>query len=157
MNTGGGRFEMLLRTLVRHWATTVMGLLVLILLIGLLFQNGTSPDAREPSPDVTTTNATGGPAGSDGLGVVALDDLPDQAQETVRLIRAGGPYPYRQDDSVFRNREGLLPDRQSGYYREYTVPTQGADDRGERRIVKARDGTLYYTDDHYESFARIRT
>jgi ribonuclease T1 len=54
------------------------------------------------------------------------------------------------------NRERLLPEKARGYYREYTVPTPGARDRGARRIVTGRDGEAYYTDDHYRSFRRIR-
>ena len=42
-----------------------------------------------------------------------------------------------------------------GYYREYTVPTPGSDDRGARRIVAGDGGELYWTGDHYSSFSRI--
>jgi guanyl-specific ribonuclease Sa len=50
-------------------------------------------------------------------------------------------------------RTGRLPKRQSGFYREYTVPTPGESDRGARRLVTG-GGTaeLYYTGDHYVSF-----
>ena len=82
-------------------------------------------------------------------------DLPGEARETLALIRAGGPFPYSRDGAVFGNREGLLPKRSRGYYREYTVKTPGAKDRGARRIVAGRDGELYYSDDHYRSFRRI--
>lgn len=85
--------------------------------------------------------------------------LPPEAQETLRLIARGGPFPHRQDGSVFGNREDRLPRRPSGYYREYTVPTPGARNRGMRRIVcggapKTPDA-CYYTADHYASFRRI--
>jgi ribonuclease T1 len=56
---------------------------------------------------------------------------------------------------VFQNRENLLPQKPSGYYREYTVETPGSPDRGPRRIVTGADGEMYYTDDHYESFRRV--
>jgi ribonuclease T1 len=85
-------------------------------------------------------------------GTVALDTLPPEAVDTVELIARGGPYPYRQDDGVFGNREGLLPERPSGTYREYTVETPGSPDRGARRIVVGGGRELYYTDDHYDSF-----
>jgi ribonuclease T1 len=49
----------------------------------------------------------------------------------------------------------LLPDKSSGYYHEYTVPTPGASDRGARRIIVGSGGELYWTDDHYRSFERI--
>ncbi len=50
----------------------------------------------------------------------------------------------------------LLAQRARGYYREYTVKTPGARDRGARRIVAGNGGEFYYTDDHYRSFRRIR-
>lgn len=87
---------------------------------------------------------------------IAAADLPPEARETLALIRAGGPFPYRKDGSTFMNREGRLPAKPRGHYREYTVPTPGARDRGARRIVTGRDGEAYYTDDHYRSFRRIR-
>lgn len=93
-------------------------------------------------------------------GVVALAELPKEAQATERLIRAGGPFPYRKDGSVFGNRERLLPLQRRGHYREYTVETPGSRDRGARRIVcggtpPTRPEACYYTDDHYASFRRI--
>jgi ribonuclease T1 len=86
---------------------------------------------------------------------IAVHELPPEARETLRLIRAGGPFPYARDGVVFHNREGLLPKRERGYYREYTVKTPGAKDRGARRIVSGKGGELYYTHDHYRSFRRI--
>jgi len=56
---------------------------------------------------------------------------------------------------VFSNRESQLPKRNRGYYREYTVKTPGAKDRGARRIVAGVPGEYYYTDDHYKTFRRI--
>jgi ribonuclease T1 len=82
-------------------------------------------------------------------------DLPREARETLALIKAGGPFPYAQDGRVFSNREKLLPIRSRGYYREYTVRTPGARDRGARRIVAGDGGEYYYTADHYRSFRRI--
>jgi ribonuclease T1 len=81
--------------------------------------------------------------------------LPKEAVETAALIKRGGPFPHDRDGITFGNREKILPSRERGWYREYTVRTPGARDRGARRIVAGRDGTLYYTDDHYRSFKRI--
>ncbi len=88
-------------------------------------------------------------------GGIEKKQLPKEALETVTLIRQGGPFPYQRDGAAFGNREKILPPRERGWYREYTVKTPGAKDRGARRIVAGRDGTLYYTDDHYRSFKRI--
>ena len=87
---------------------------------------------------------------------VRLEQLPAEAGQTLALIRRGGPFPYRRDGTAFGNRERRLPAREQGYYREYTVPTPGAQDRGARRIVAGRGAEYYYTDDHYASFRRIR-
>lgn len=95
---------------------------------------------------------------------VRLADLPPQARATLDLIKQGGPFPYRKDGSVFHNREKRLPLQARGYYREYTVPTPWERDRGARRIVAGRgaaasvatSGEYWYTDDHYETFRRIR-
>jgi ribonuclease T1 len=94
--------------------------------------------------------------GDQFLPQVELAELPPEAARTLELIKRGGPFPYRKDGAVFRNRERRLPAREQGYYREYTVPTKGAQDRGARRIVAGRGAEYYYTDDHYESFRRIR-
>ena len=89
-------------------------------------------------------------------GDIALADLPPEARHTLALIRAGGPFPYAQDGGTFGNRERLLPRHERGYYREYTVGTPGARDRGARRIVTGSGGEFYYTADHYRSFQRIQ-
>jgi ribonuclease T1 len=92
--------------------------------------------------------------------VVALAALPPQAQRTHELILSGGPFPYEKDGTVFGNRERLLPPQRRGWYREYTVKTPGAKNRGARRIVcggtpPTQPEACFYTDDHYASFKRI--
>lgn len=94
------------------------------------------------------------------MGSVALVALPQEARATERLIRAGGPFPYPQDGVVFGNRERMLRVEPRGFYREYTVKTPGAKDRGARRIVcggrqASKPEACYYTGDHYASFRRI--
>ena len=97
--------------------------------------------------------------GTDGLGTVAVGDLPAEARQTLALIREGGPYPYEKDGSVFGNYERKLPRQRRGYYTEYTVKTPRVRSRGARRIIAGgRDGRpteFYYTDDHYQTFRRI--
>ena len=113
------------------------------ILLGLLF---VAPPALARSE--TPTEAV--------LAEIAVGELPGEARETISLIRKGGPFPFPRDGVVFGNFEDRLPARARGYYREYTVRTPGAKDRGARRIVAGRDGELYYTDDHYNSFRRIK-
>ena len=85
--------------------------------------------------------------------------LPPEAHEVLQRIASNGPFPYRQDGSVFQNRERRLPAQPRGYYHEYTVATPGSPDRGARRIITGggRPGEsppqdYWYTDDHYRSF-----
>ena len=87
---------------------------------------------------------------------VGVAALPEEARDTLALIKRGGPFPYRKDGVFFQNRERRLPLLPSGHYREFTVPTPGSHDRGPRRIVAGSFGEFYYTDDHYRSFKRIR-
>lgn len=78
-----------------------------------------------------------------------------ELQATLELIERGGPFPHRQDGATFSNRERRLPIKAHGYYREYTVRTPGATNRGARRIVKGQDGDIWYTRDHYKTFVRL--
>ena len=87
---------------------------------------------------------------------IPVGALPEEARHTLALIKRNAPLPYVQDGRTFGNREGRLPRRAHGYYREYTVRTPGARDRGARRIVAGNGGEFYYTEDHYRSFRRIR-
>jgi ribonuclease T1 len=82
--------------------------------------------------------------------------LPLEARDTFHLIKQGGPFPYPRDGIVFSNRERQLPKRPRGYYHEYTVKTPGAHNRGARRIVCGAVPECYYTDDHYQTFKRIK-
>lgn len=118
------------------------------------------------------------PASAFRAGIDA-DRLPPQARDMLERIERGGPYRYDRDGSVFGNYERLLPPRQRGYYREYTVDTPGLKHRGARRLVVgcersgpaaaapsgeaatgrfagcAGPAEVYYTDDHYRSFSRV--
>lgn len=127
---------------------------------------GTSSAAPAPSatrgdtpaaPDMSHPVQDNGPgqANPSGLPEVRESALPAEGRRVLELIRAGGPYRYSQDDQTFGNFERILPRRDRGYYREYTVPTPGEPDRGARRIVAGAGGEKYYTDDHYESFTFI--
>jgi ribonuclease T1 len=92
---------------------------------------------------------------------IAVAELPKEAQKTLALIRSGGPFPYSRDGVVFGNRERMLPAKSRGFYHEYTVQTPGARNRGARRVICGGDAAnladCYYTDDHYQTFRRIRS
>lgn len=108
----------------------------------------------EPAPVAVAQAECGDTSGFD---TTPLGELPPEATDTYDLIQSDGPYPYPEDDTVFQNREGILPDCEEGYYHEYTVETPGLDHRGARRIVAGSGGEYFYTSDHYESFTLIET
>lgn len=91
------------------------------------------------------------------VGLIHVADLPPEARQTIVLIRQGGPFPYDKDGSVFGNYEKMLPQQKRGYYREFTVKTPRARNRGARRIVTGgnKPREYYYTSDHYRSFKRV--
>ena len=129
----------------RSWIWLVAGLLLLA--TWQVFQRDEAP-AQPSGPAIAQTDSAGTRAAS------TLDFLPAEAHATLALIDRGGPYPYRQDGTIFQNRERLLPQRPRGHYREFTVDTPGLGHRGARRIVTGGDppGEWYYTEDHYRSF-----
>ncbi|MEO7423032.1 MAG: ribonuclease domain-containing protein [Ornithinibacter sp.] len=144
------------RTRLGTWGLVALALGVALLLWGLT-SRGDLLTGSEPAASSTAQGepAAVGPTPDSGLPRVTEGALPKQAHTTLSLIRAGGPYPYEADDGTFGNRERLLPRASNGYYREYTVQTPGAGDRGPRRIIAGADGDLYWTTDHYGSFRQI--
>lgn len=114
-----------------------------------------APTSQAPAPDAAAPpmaeSRTAAPSAFSDEG------LPPEALDTLALIARGGPYPHRQDGTVFNNFERRLPSRPRGYYREFTVRTPGLSHRGPRRIVTGGQppSEYWYTDDHYESFRRI--
>ena len=129
--------------------------LVALLLIALLAAQWWSE--RLPTGAPGDAVPAGAPPGATTTEARYPSFLPPEAVVTLELIERGGPYPYDRDGTTFQNREGLLPDRPRGYYREYTVETPGSRDRGARRIVTGGQPpeVYYYTDDHYRSFRRL--
>lgn len=122
----------------QRWVITVGALLAMVAMV--LTQTGLGSGSNTPQSS---------------SGTVQVAALSSQAQHTISLIQAGGPFPYAQDNTVFRNAEGLLPAHQLGYYREFTVVTPGSSDRGARRIIVGQGNEFFYTGDHYRTFQRI--
>ncbi|WP_299519525.1 ribonuclease domain-containing protein [uncultured Serinicoccus sp.] len=129
-----------------------------------------SAGTGEPSAAVTGEPAAEDAAGrgAQGTDTRAWDDvdactdgvLPPELEPVVDDVEEGGPYAYpERDGSTFRNQEGLLPQEERGYYREFTVQTPGLSHRGAKRVVTGGDEVdpevWYYTDDHYESFCEF--
>ncbi|MEU1816026.1 ribonuclease domain-containing protein [Streptomyces roseifaciens] len=129
---------------------------VLAALASALFAGGPAVAAPLAAPAAPAAATAPAPAVMKITGDICKSDLPSQAHDTLRLIDAGGPFPYPKDGTVFSNRENVLPKHASGYYHEYTVKTPGSPDRGARRIVTGQGSHEdYYTGDHYRTFDLI--
>ena len=152
----------------RAWAFSCI--LALSAILGGCGKDGSRNATQEPgassseAPVPLGQAASGTPAASGAQErsapvAVTKAQLPGEAAETLRLIKAGGPFPFGEDGVLFRNSAALLPQHPRGYYHAYTVRTPGSTDRGQRRIVcggpRKQTGDCYYTDDYYASFKRI--
>ena len=137
-------------------AGAVVAVLAVVLAVLAVDRHGpaASPSAGSAFP-ASASRSPGTARPPAGMATVPLGQLPPEAQQVVRKIDAGGPFQNRQDGTTFGNRERRLPREPDGYYREYTVPTPGAVDRGARRVISGRQGELYYTSDHYATFQWI--
>ena len=136
----------------RRINAALIGLLLLVAGAWLVQHTVSGHDGLPGPPPADRANMV---SAQTALPVRALSALPPQAAQTWRLIQVGGPFPYRQDGVTFGNRERRLPPRPSGFYREFTVPTPGEDDRGARRLITGGSAELYYTADHYVSFVVV--
>ncbi len=95
------------------------------------------------------------------LYIHTFGELPDNfitKKEARSLGWSGGSLePYAPGKTIggdhFGNYEGALPEDAS--YTECDIDTLGADKRGAKRIIFDRDGNIYYTEDHYETFEKL--
>lgn len=135
--------------------STLLSVIALIAVAVYFFGDLKSSLFTDSTP-ATSISQTVSKTSSSGVEAITGDAQIDQ---TLALIKQGGPFPYpNKDGTTFYNREGKLPAQSQGYYREYTVPTPGVSHRGARRIVTGgHPPTIYYlTVDHYDSFRQLQ-
>ena len=135
--------------------STLLSVIALIAVAVYFFGDLKSSLFTDSTP-ATSISQTASKTSSSGSAAITGDAQIDQ---TLALIKQGGPFPYpNKDGTTFYNREGKLPAQSQGYYREYTVPTPGVSHRGARRIVTGgHPPTIYYlTVDHYDSFRQLQ-
>ena len=144
---------------------------------GFVFARGLSANSTrkfEPSPPKSALGVE--PPASFGqpqIGAVAgkLDVLKDirvvdfgrevyrgemDLNPTIDRIRRGEKLNHRNDGAFFGNRERLLPrqnDRE--YYREFVHTLHSPKFPGPQRVVIGKDGSVWYTGDHYDSFTKV--
>jgi guanyl-specific ribonuclease Sa len=106
--------------------------------------------SNTPTP-MSVSSEFGAMAGAGGQCSISSD-----LQKTLDRIQAEEALPFRNDGSVFENRENLLPPQSPGYYTEYVHPTPGISGPGAQRVVTGNGGEVYYTPDHYKTFIPIK-
>lgn len=120
------------------------------------------PAAEKKAPE---TRPSPVPAAADTtVEDVTIRDLSDRVvfegdvdlRDTLARIDAGRKLKFRNDGTVFQNRERRLPARPSGYYREWVHPTPGLSGPGPQRVITGDGGEAFYTPDHYKTFEKIR-
>ena len=112
-------------------------------------------------------------AGTDILPKISDEGRVKGILELVRKIAANEPLPYREDGQTFKNREGLLPQKPLGFYKEYTfvAPKNSPEiimiggveykvypsysERGAERLVIGGNEIVYYTPTHYDDFIKL--
>jgi ribonuclease T1 len=141
---------------------------VLLAVLLLRSQPAPAPAVAPAAPGAVAQGPAGGPALPQGAGPVVRDVTVrdrdgriawrgevDLAPVLARIAR-GERDPHRDDGTTFGNREGRLPQRSPGFYREYVVRTPGLRSVGPQRLVVGEDGAAWYTPDHYGSFVQVR-
>jgi ribonuclease T1 len=90
------------------------------------------------------------------------DDIPEKVLKVLRYVDENGTAP---DGYVggrrFKNLEGLLPKKDVQNkrinYQEWDVnPKIEGKNRGKERLVTGDDQSAYFTNDHYQSFKKIK-
>lgn len=136
--------------------------LVLLLTAGCAGGSSSSPGTTATSGSSASSKAGKTSAGKavptnpSDLPTIKESQLPKEAKQTLKLIRAGGPFPYERDGVHFGNYEKVLPVKKGSYYKEYTVKTPGTSSRGAKRIIVGNGSEKYFTTDHYETFKFIQ-
>jgi len=116
---------------------------------GFAYDASGSPVAAKTAP--TPTRFINGVRVTDRATGNVLEGTVD-LKPTLDRIASGQRFPHRNDGSIFRNDQSLLPKQSPGYYTEYVHPTPGVNGPGPQRIVTGQGGEFYYTPDHYRTF-----
>jgi filamentous hemagglutinin len=119
-------------------------------------QNTVQNSVQDGGENVNGNCSNCGIVNSGNRRIISVDGVNTDIQPTIDRIAAGVGYPHRNDGTIFRNTEGLLPTQARGYYTEYVHPTPGISHAGPMRLVYGQAGEIYFTPDHYRSFYPIR-
>ena len=135
------------------------------------FAAGAVPSAEAPSEVVARALC---PEPGTALSPEVHDSIRTAAiLKLIEDIYYGRDLPFSKDGTTFQNREGLLPQEDTGFYKEYTLLTGEAPHqvqigdtmynvspdlgkRGSERVIIGGGMKVYYTPDHYRTFIELR-
>lgn len=102
------------------------------------------------------------------IGEISADELPSEAKECYDNYEKDN-WNTTTDDmpgsskagGTWKNKKGQLPtkteDGSDITYKEYDAqPSDDSGNRGTQRFVRGSDGSVYYTDDHYKTFYKVK-
>lgn len=88
---------------------------------------------------------------------------PLDVKATLDRIRADQKNSGKDDGIVFTNKEGRLPKEPAGYYHEFvhwpyaaSAKPYGMTFPGPMRVILGKNGEVYFTGDHYDSFYKVK-
>lgn len=152
----------------QQWRLARAAILLLIVVAGVIASQQRHRDAEPPAIDRPAPHAKQ-PAEDRARPRVVVEDIAVRDErgrqsftgdvdltETLARIDRGERLSFRNDGTVFQNRERRLPDKPRGYYREWVHLTPGLSGPGPQRVVTGQQGDAWYTPDHYQSFRRVR-
>ena len=153
----------------RTWKLMRSGALLLIVLCVYFFSRG-EQDARPPGdrgPKVEDQAPVERRSPAKDRTIVEDQSIRDESGEvahkgdidltqTLERIDRGEKLRFRNDGTVFQNRERQLPKQASGYYHEWVHPTPSLSGPGPQRVITGQKGEAWYTPDHYRTFQRLR-
>jgi len=146
----------------------IVALLVALVGLAVAVFVGTQNGGDEKSSVASSVPATSSAAASAQAATTTaprqVSGVSQTAWVTLAAVDAGrwppDDAPGTQGGRTFGNHEGRLPATAGGQkvrYQEWDV-NRKPDGRGRdaERLVTGSDGSAWYTDDHYETFARMR-
>ena len=97
------------------------------------------------------------PTGGSGVLNTKDNKVPEKVYDVLDKIEKnnGTPPSGYKGGKIFQNSDKKLPEGTT--YKEYDVnPNIAGQNRGSERIVIGNDGTVWYTNDHYETFLKMK-
>lgn len=123
---------------------------------------GSASGSMSGNPKPSGSTPTG-----NSINECSIEDLPENVQESYQKYEKYGWKNHKEQSSgtkagkKYSNRDHRLPETDSNgqrtQYYEYDVNNRSSNsERDNQRFVRDDNGNVYYTDDHYDTFRKIK-